>query len=143
MEKKENNNQTNNSISTLSTSQASFFTNRPIFLDHPLLMEVFKENSYEIFQFLEEEEIENLSKTNKFFKNICDCFLLLDYSMQSLGKLFSMSILENQNSIVAKEKKSKVREKYNFTEQRMTKFYKNSKEYFNRLKSGKKRKKEK
>ena len=54
MEKKENNNQTNNSISTLSTSQASFFTNRPIFLDHPLLMEVFKNNSYEIFQFLEE-----------------------------------------------------------------------------------------
>jgi hypothetical protein len=106
-------------------------------------MEVFKNNSYEIFQFLEEEDIENLSKSNKFFKNICDCFILLDSSMQSLGKLFSMSISENQNSIVAKEKKSKVREKYNFTEQRMTKYYKNSKEYYSRLKSGKKRKKEK
>ena len=54
-----------NTISTL--SQASFFIHRPIFLEHLLLEQCFKNNSYEIFQFLNKNDIENIKMTNKFF----------------------------------------------------------------------------
>ena len=73
-----------NTISTLSQSQASFFIHRPIFLDHPLLEQCFKNNSYEIFQFLDKDDIENLKRTNKFFCNLCDCHLLLKRKYHNL-----------------------------------------------------------
>ncbi len=145
---KENTSEINmsNTISTLSQSQASFFIHRPIFLDHPLLEKCFKNNSYEIFQFLENRDIENLRRTNKFFCDICDCYYLFDNSIQSLGKLFAMSLNNENNNdsknnkIVAKDKKSKFIEKFNFN-QSVDKYYKNTEEYYQRIKSAKKNKK--
>ena len=127
-----------NSLSTLSTSQISFFSHKPIFTDLKLLETVFKNNSFEIFQFLDKDDIENLEKTNKFFLNLCDCYLLMDNSMKSLGNLFAISFQEDKKKIP--EKKSKVREKYNFNKP-MEQYYKNSKEYKERIKSGMRRKK--
>ena len=136
---KENTSEINmsNTISTLSQSQASFFIHRPIFLDHPLLEKCFKNNSYEIFQFLDKEDIENLKMTNKFFCNLCDCHLLLGESLNSLGALFNMTINEKVTPI---KKTSKLREKYNFNKP-MEEYYKNSKEYKDRIQSGMRRKK--
>ncbi len=128
----------NNSMSTLSTSQMSFFSHKPIFTDKKLLETVFKNNSYEIFQFLEKEDIENLEKTNKFFLDICDCYLLLDNSIKSLGKLFAISINEDNKKVP--EKKSKVREKYNFNKPIGEYYKKKDDSYFNRIYSAKKNK---
>ena len=126
-----------NTISTLSQSQASFFIHRPIFLDHPLLEQSFKNNSYEIFQFLDKDDIENLKRTNKFFCNLCDCHLLLGESLNSLGALFNMTI---NDKVVPMKKSSKLREKFNFNKP-MEEYYKNSKEYKQRIQSGMRRKK--
>ena len=54
-------------IKMLSQSQANFFIMRPIFIDHPQMKEVFKNNSYEILQFLTSDDIQNLKLTNHFF----------------------------------------------------------------------------
>ena len=126
-----------NSISTLSQSQASFFIHRPIFLDNPLLEQCFKNNSYEIFQYLDKDDIENLRKTNKFFCNLCDCHLLLEESINSLGSLFNMTI---NDKVCPMKKSSKLREKFNFNKP-MEEYYKNSKEYKDRIQSGMRRKK--
>ena len=126
-------------------TQSNFFQEKP-FIYHPSFEEVFKNNSYEIFQFLDNRDIENLRRTNKFFCDICDCYFLFDNSIQSLGKLFAMSLNnENNNnsihnSIVAKDKKSKFMEKYNFN-QSVDKYYKNTEEYYERIKSARKNKK--
>ena len=128
----------NNSMSTLSTSQMSFFSHKTIFTDKKLLETVFKNNSYEIFQFLEKEDIENLEKTNKFFLDICDCYLLFDNSIKSLGKLFAISINEDNKKVP--EKKSKVREKYNFKKTIGEYYKKKDDSYFNRIYSEKKNK---
>ena len=126
-----------NTISTLSQSQASFFIHRPIFIDHPLLEQCFKNNSYEIFQFLDKDDIENLKMTNKFFCNLCDCHLLLGESLNSLYSLFNMTINEK---VTPMKKASKVREKFNFNKP-MEEYYKNSNEYKSRIQSGMRRKK--
>ena len=128
-----------NTISTLSQSQASFFIHRPIFLDHPLLEQCFKNNSYEIFQFLDKDDIENLKMTNKFFCNLCDCHLLLGESLNSLGSLFNMTINEK---VTPMKKSSKLREKFNFNKP-MEEYYKNSNEYKQRIQSGLRRIKKK
>ena len=94
-----------NSLSTLSTSQISFFSHKPIFTDLKLLETVFKNNSFEIFQFLEKDDIDNLQKTNKFFLNICDCYLLMDNSMKSLGNLFAISFQEDKKKILKRKVK--------------------------------------
>ena len=124
-----------NSLSTLSTSQISFFSHKPIFTDLKLLETVFKNNSFEIFQFLDKDDIENLEKTNKFFLNLCDCYLLMDNSMKSLGNLFAISFQEDKKN---PEKKSKVREKYNFNKPIGEYYKKKDDSYFNRIYSGKK-----
>ena len=124
-----------NSLSTLSTSQISFFSHKPIFTDLNLLETIFKNNSFEIFQFLDKDDIENLEKTNKFFLNICDCYLLMDNSIKSLGNLFAISFQEDKKN---PEKKSKVREKYNFNKPIGEYYKKNDDSYFNRIYSGKK-----
>ena len=127
-------------------TQSNFFQEKPFIYNHPSVEDVFKNNSYEIFQFLENRDIENLRRTNKFFCDICDCYYLFDNSIQSLGKLFAMSLNnENNNnsihnSIVAKDKKSKFMEKYNFN-QSVDKYYKNTEEYYERIKSARKNKK--
>lgn len=123
-----------NSISTLSTSQASFFTNYNKFIDQLLLTKCFKENSYEILQFLSREDIHNLKRANKFFLDICECHLLFSESIESLGDLFKMTIDEQPQAI---KKQSKVREKFNFNKP-MEKYYKNTKQYSERIQSAKK-----
>ena len=126
-------------------TQSNFFQEKP-FIYHPSFEEVFKNNSYEIFQFLENRDIENLRRTNKFFCDICDCYYLFDNSIQSLGKLFAMSLNNENNNdsknnkIVTKDKKSKFIEKFNFN-QSVDKYYKNTEEYYQRIKSAKKNKK--
>ena len=126
-----------NTISTLSQSQASFFIHRPIFIDHPLLEQCFKNNSYEIFQFLNKNDIENIKMTNNFFCNLCECHLLLGESLNSLGSLFNITINEKVNPI---KKTNKLIEKFNFNKP-MEEYYKNSKEYKDRIQSGMRRKK--
>ena len=127
-------------------TQSNFFQEKPFIDNHPSFEDVFKNNSYEIFQFLENRDIENLRRTNKFFCDICDCYYLFDNSIQSLGKLFAMSLNNENNNdsknnkIVAKDKKSKFIEKFNFN-QSVDKYYKNTEEYYQRIKSAKKNKK--
>jgi hypothetical protein len=128
---------TSKSISTFSQSQASFFIHKPIFLDHPLLEKCFKENSYEIMQFLDKDDIDKLKLVNKFFNNLCECHSLFNDSINSLNNLFNMTINDKVEPI---KKGSKLREKYNFNKP-MEQYYKNSKEYKERIKSGMRRKK--
>ena len=130
---------TTKTTSTFSQSQASFFIHKPLFLDHPLLEKCFKDNSFEIFQFLEKEDIENLKLANKFFNNLCECHLLFNDSIDSLNNLFNITINDKVEPI---KKTSKLREKYNFNKP-MEQYYKNSKEYKERIKSGMRRNKNK
>ena len=130
---------TTKTTSTFSQSQASFFIHKPLFLDHPLLEKCFKDNSFEIFQFLEKEDIDNLKLTNKFFNNLCECHLLFNDSIDSLNNLFNITVNEKVEPI---KKTSKLREKYNFNKP-MEQYYKNSKEYKERIKSGMRRNKNK
>ena len=123
-------------ISTFSQSQASFFIHKPLFLDHPLLEKCFKDNSYEILQFLDKKDINNLTLVNKFFNGICECHSLFSESMNSLNNLFNMTI---NDKIEPMKKGSKLREKYNFNKP-MEQYFKNSKEYKERIKSGMRRK---
>ena len=129
---------TTKTTSTFSQSQASFFIHRPLFLDHPLLEKSFKENSFEIMQFLEKEDIDNLKMVNKFFNNLCECHLLFNDSINSLNNLFNMTI---NDKVVPMKKESKLREKYNFNKP-MEQYYKNTKEYKERIQSGMRRKKQ-
>ena len=130
---------TTKTTSTFSQSQASFFIHKPLFLDHPLLEKCFKDNSFEIFQFLEKEDIDNLKFANKFFNNLCECHLLFNDSIDSLNNLFNITINDKVEPI---KKTSKLREKYNFNKP-MEQYYKNSKEYKERIKSGMRRNKNK
>jgi uncharacterized protein YdcH (DUF465 family) len=128
---------TSKSISTFSQSQASFFIHKPLFLDHPLLEKCFKENSYEIMQFLDKDDIDKLKLVNKFFNNLCECHSLFNDSINSLNNLFNMTI---NDKVEPMKKGSKLREKYNFNKP-MEQYYKNSKEYKERIQSGMRRKK--
>ena len=130
---------TTKTTSTFSQSQASFFVHKPLFLDHPLLEKCFKDNSFEIFQFLEKEDIDNLKLANKFFNNLCECHLLFNDSIDSLNNLFNITVNDKVEPI---KKTSKLREKYNFNKP-MEQYYKNSKEYKERIKSGMRRNKNK
>ena len=130
---------TTKTTSTFSQSQASFFIHKPLFLDHPLLEKCFKDNSFEIFQFLEKEDIDNLNFANKFFNNLCECLLFFNDSIDSLNNLFNITINDKVEPI---KKTSKLREKYNFNKP-MVQYYKNSKEYKERIKSGMRRNKNK
>jgi uncharacterized protein YdcH (DUF465 family) len=128
---------TSKSISTFSQSQASFFIHKPLFLDHPLLEKCFKENSYEIMQFLDKDDIDKLKLVNKFFNNLCECHSLFNDSINSLNNLFNMTI---NDKVEPMKKGSKLREKYNFNKP-MEQYYKNSKVYKERIQSGMRRKK--
>lgn len=96
----------------LSQSQANFFFNRPIFFDYPHMKEAFTNNSQEILQFLEEDDINNLKCANKFFNEICECHLLFSQTMKQLSNLFSISV--NVDTQEQPQKKSKFKEKFNF-----------------------------
>ena len=88
------------------------------------------------FNFQKKKILKIQKKTNKFFLDICDCYLLFDNSIKSLGKLFAISINEDNKKVP--EKKSKVREKYNFNKPIGEYYKKKDDSYFNRIYSGKK-----
>ena len=129
---------TTKTTSTFSQSQASFFIHKPIFLDQKKKKKCFRDNSFEIFQFLDKSDIDNLKLVNKFFNNLCECHSLFDDSINSLNNLFNMTI---NDKVEPMKKGSKLREKYNFNKP-MEQYYKNSKEYKDRIKSGMRRKKQ-
>ena len=130
---------TTKTTSTFSQSQASFFIHKPLFINHPLLEKCFKENSFEIMQFLDKGDIDNLKLANKFFNNLCECHLLFNDSIGALNNLYNMTI---NDKVEPMKKTSKLREKYNFNKP-MEQYYKNSKEYKERIQSGMRRKKQK
>lgn len=130
---------TTKTTSTFSQSQASFFIHKPLFINHPLLEKCFKENSFEIMQFLDKGDIDNLKMANKFFNNLCECHLLFNDSIGALNNLYNMTI---NDKVEPMKKTSKLREKYNFNKP-MEQYYKNSKEYKERIQSGMRRKKQK
>ena len=129
---------TTKTTSTFSQSQASFFIHKPLFINHPLLEKCFKENSFEIMQFLDKGDIDNLKLANKFFNNLCECHLLFNDSIGALNNLYNMTI---NDKVEPMKKTSKLREKYNFNKP-MEQYYKNSKEYKERIQSGMRRKKQ-
>jgi hypothetical protein len=109
------------------------------------LKPVFNKNSYEIFQFLEKQDLNNLKLTNKFFFELCECHNLFTDSIKGLQSLFLNSIVADENTkkdnkiIQQKEKKSKFKEKFNFNKS-MNEFYKGSEILNERLQSGRKKK---
>lgn len=54
---------------------------------------VFKEFSFEIFQFLRERDIYCLRLSNKFIFDIAECHLLFKNSISELDSLFSKTIV--------------------------------------------------
>ena len=88
-------------------------------------------------QFLDKDDIDKLKLVNKFFNNLCECHLLFNDSINSLNNLFNMTI---NDKVEPMKKGSKLREKYNFNKP-MEQYYKNSKEYKERIQSGMRRKK--
>ena len=124
----------NFSITTMSTFSQPNINNN---IDYHLLEKCFKDNSYEIFQFLDNDDMDNLKLTNKFFNNLCECHSLFNNSINSLNNLFYKTINDKVEPI---KKGSKLREKYNFNKPMET-YYKNSKEYKERIQSGIRRKK--
>ena len=116
---------TSKTISTFSQSQCSFFIHKPLFLDHPLLEKCFKENSFEIMQFLDKDDIDKLKLVNKFFNNLCECHLLFNDSINSLNNLFNMTI---NDKVEPMKKGSKLRiqraySKRNEKEKKIKKFF--------------------
>jgi hypothetical protein len=111
--------------------------------EHPLLKPVFNQHSYEVFQFLEKQDLNNLKCTNQFFLEICDCHSLFTDSIKGLHSLFINSIAEEvmhkETKPFIKEKNSKFKEKFNFNKS-MNEFYKGSDILNQRLQSGKKKK---
>ena len=123
------------SINSYITTTDTFFQPNA-HADYALFEKCFKNNSYEILQFLGNNDIENLKTTNKFFYNLCECHSLFNNSINSLNNLFYQTINEKVEPI---KKGSKLREKYNFNKPMET-YYKNSNEYKERIKRGIKRK---
>jgi len=84
--------------------------------------------SYQVFQYLSEDDIKNLKLTNKFLQDIVECNQLFSTSIKSLSGLFSKVIIEDEENIpVEKEKKSKFKEKFQFNKS-MNELYKHSTE---------------
>lgn len=84
--------------------------------------------SYEVFQYLMEEDMKNLKLTNKFLKDIVECNELFSCSIKSLSGLFSKIVIEDDENIPkATEKKSKFKEKFQFNKS-MNELYKHSTE---------------
>lgn len=92
--------------------------------------------SYEVFQYINEEEMKNLKLTNKFLKDIVECNELFSCSVKSLSSLFNKIVIEDEgNKQQENEKKSKFKEKFHFNKS-MNELYKHSTEKLpNRLRS--------
>lgn len=124
----------------------SYFHKKKISYDESIYLKpVFNQNSYEIFQFLDKDDLNNLKITNKYFCELCECHNLFSESIKGLQILFLNSIVAEENTkkeskiIQQKEKKSKFKEKFNFNKS-MNEFYKGSDILNERLQSGRKKK---
>lgn len=95
---------------------------------------VFNEFSFEIFQFLDSEDLTNLKMANKSMNEIVECHFLFKKSIFSLNDLFKKSVEIKEN----KPKSSKLKEKYNFNKS-LDEFYKGSDVYKERIESARKR----
>ena len=120
----------------------NFYKAKILSSDYPMMKPVFQQHSFEIFQFLERSDLNNLKATNKFFNELCDCHFLFSDSIKTLSNLFLNTIKEETQIIQndGQEKKSKFKEKYNFNKS-MNQFYKNSEILNKRIQSGKNKKK--
>jgi hypothetical protein len=126
-------------------TSTNFYKIKTLSNEFPQMKEVFYSFSYEIFQFLEKSDLTNLKLTNKIFWDICDCHELFSDSIKSLDKIFLNSLeinnLKNEDGVNKQvEKKSKLKEKFNFNRS-MNEFYKGTEKYKTRIESGKRRKK--
>ncbi len=84
--------------------------------------------SYEVFQFITEEDMKNLKLTNKFVKDIVECNELFSCSMKSLSGLFNKIVIEDEDNMPQEnQKKSKFKEKFHFNKS-MNELYKHSTE---------------
>jgi len=92
--------------------------------------------SYEVFQYLMEEDLKNLKLTNKFLKDVVECNELFSCSIKSLTGFFNKIVIEDDdNKPKDTEKKSKFKEKFQFNKS-MNELYKHSIEKpSNRLRS--------
>jgi len=92
--------------------------------------------SYEVFQYLMEEDLKNLKLTNKFLKDVVECNELFSCSIKSLTGFFNKIVIEDDdNKPKDTEKKSKFKEKFQFNKS-MNELYKHSTEKpSNRLRS--------
>ena len=71
-----------------------------------LFKKAFSIISYEISQYLMEEDMKNLKLTNKFLQDIVECNELFSSSIKSLSGLFNKIIIEEEdNKPNEKEKK--------------------------------------
>jgi hypothetical protein len=122
-----------------SQTLSNFYKNKTLSVEYTNMKPVFQTHSYEIFEFLDKEDITNLSLSNKFFNELCECHLLFTNSVKSLGNLFQKSIDNNNILVTTEVKKSKFKEKFEFNKS-MNKFYKGTEVYNNRIQSGRKKK---
>lgn len=131
----------------------SFYKVKLLSNEYKYMKPAFESHSYEICQFLTKEDLKNLKLANKFFYDLCDCYLLFEESISSLQNLFKNSIINENientdklesevqnNSIEVKGsvKKSKFKEKFDFNKS-MNEFYKGSDTLNKRIQSGKRR----
>ncbi len=93
------------------------------------LRKAFSIVSYEVFQYLNEEDIRNLRATNKYFLDMCDCNQLFNKTMKSLVDLFKKELIieDEDNRSKNNTKTSKFKEKFNFNKS-MNDLYKHSEE---------------
>jgi hypothetical protein len=123
----------------------NFFKAKTVSEDCPHLKEAFQQASYEILQYLAEEDKLNLKLTNKFFLDLVDCQLLLSEGIKSLVPSFlnslmldmSTTTIDTQVSSNGFEKKSKFKEKFNFN--KSMNYYKGTEIYNKRIQSARKK----
>ena len=85
--------------------------------------------SYDLLEFIEEEDKQNLKLVNKHVNDIVDCGELFKTSIKSLGKIFYKENFYEDEDLKNKlpEKKSKFKEKFTFNKS-LNELYKHSEE---------------
>jgi hypothetical protein len=79
-----------------------------------LMERVFKSHSYEILEFLEIKDINNLKNTSRIMYDVCECHTMFLNSIKSLDKLFIQPTPNLNNTNNSKINKSKFKEKFEF-----------------------------
>lgn len=150
-------------------TSTNFFKLKMLSLDYPNMKPAFTSHSYEILQYLNQEDLYNLKLTNKFFCDTVECHTLFTDSIKNLNTLFKQIIPMNQgnnsnqmkmkpqspttantsfistvsssftNTTEKDEKKSKFKEKFNFN--KSIEMFKGTTKYNERVESAKRNKK--